>query len=83
MNTRRYAKLIQYKAALDNAWKRKNPVSICGDLEYERTLQLAKADDFKVLRNSKGEHKLIDILEEGKVDFTDSFNELFGGIFNK
>lgn len=83
MNAKRYSKLIQYKAALDNAWKRRDPVSICEYPEYERTLQLAKADSFKVLRNSKGEHKLIDILEEGKPDFSDTFNTLFGGIFNK
>lgn len=81
MNQRRYAKLIQYKAALDDSWKRRNPISICGDDEYGRTLAQAKADSFKVLRDSKGDHKLIDVLEEGKRDFTDMFGELFGGIF--
>lgn len=83
MNQRRYSKLIQYKTALDTAWKRRNPVGIYGDEEYTKTLGQAKADSFKVMRNSKGEHKLIDVLEDGKVDFTDSFNSLFGGIFNK
>lgn len=80
MNNRRYAKLIQYKAALDSEWKRRNPVGICND-DYERTLQQAKLDSFKVMRNSKGEHKLIDTLEEGKMDFTDMFNGIFGGLY--
>ena len=83
MNQRRYFKLIQYKAALDTAWKRRNPVGIYGNDEYDNTLWQAKADSFKVMRNSKGEHKLIDILEDGKEDFTDTFNSIFGGIFNK
>lgn len=83
MDQRRYAKLIQYKAALDSAWKRRNPVGIYGDDEYEKTLWQAKADSFKVMRNSNGDHKLIDILEEGKTDFTDKFETLFGGVFNK
>lgn len=81
MNQRRYAKLIQYKAALDSAWKRRNPVGIYDDSGYELTLQQAKADSFKVLRDSKGDHKLIDILEEGKTDFTDMFYEIFGSAF--
>lgn len=34
------------------------------------------------MRNSNGDHKLIDTLEEGKEDFTDTFNSIFGGIFN-
>lgn len=42
-----------------------------------------KTDSFKVLRNSAGEHKLIDVLEDGKADFTDTFNTLFGGIFDR
>lgn len=83
MNQSRYSKLIQYKAALDTSWKRRNPVGIYGDDEYEKTLWQAKADSFKVLRNSNSEHKLVDILEDGKTDFTDTFNTLFGGIFNK
>lgn len=81
MNQRRYQKLIQYKVALDSAWKRRNPVGIYGDDEYRRTLQQAKMDSFKVLRNSQGDHKLIDILEDGKTDFTDLFNTFFGGVF--
>lgn len=36
MNQKRYAKLIQYKAALDSSWKRRNPVGIYGDEEYEK-----------------------------------------------
>lgn len=80
MNQRRYDKLIAYKAALDSEWQRRNPVGIQNS-EYDKTLRQAKMDSFKVLRNSKGEHKLIDILEEGKSDFTDTFNQIFGGIF--
>ena len=79
MNQRRYQKLIQYKAALDSEWQRRNPVGIHND--YDLTLCQAKMDSFKVLRNSKGEHKLIDTLEEGKEDFTDTFNDFFCGIF--
>ena len=80
MNQRRYDKLIAYKAALDSEWQRRNPVGIQNS-EYDKTLRQAKMDSFKVLRNSKGEHKLIDTLEEGKSDFTDTFNQIFGGIF--
>ena len=80
MNQRRYDNLIAYKAALDSEWQRRNPVGIQNS-EYDKTLRQAKMDSFKVLRNSKGEHKLIDILEEGKSDFTDTFNQIFGGIF--
>lgn len=47
----------------------------------KKTLYQAKLDSFKVLRNSKGEHKLVDTLEEGKKDFTDMFNGVFGGVF--
>lgn len=83
VNQKRYSKLIQYKAALDSAWKRRNPVGIYGNDEYDNTLWQAKADSFKVMRNSKGEHKLIDILETEKTDFTDMFNAFFGGIYNK
>ena len=82
MNQQRYQKLIAYKAALDSEWQRRNPVGIYND-EYDNTLRQAKMDSFKVMRNSKGEHKLIDTLEEGQRDFTDSFNMLFGGLFNK
>lgn len=80
MDQKRYIKLIQYKAALDSSWKRRNPVGLYDD-EYEKTLQQAKLDKFKVLRNSKGEHKLEDILPDGETDFTDMFNSVFGGIF--
>jgi hypothetical protein len=78
MNQKRYQKLIQYKAALDTAWQRRNPVGIYGDDEYQKTLSQAKMDSFKVMRNSKGEHKLIDTLEEGKMDATDLFSTFFG-----
>lgn len=80
MDNRRYAKLIQYKAALDSEWKRRNPVGIYND-DYGKTLQQAKLDSFKVMRNSKGEHKLVDTLEEGKMDFTDMFGSVFGGLY--
>ena len=81
MNQKRYTKLIQYKAALDSSWKRRNPIGIYGDDEYEKTLHQAKMDSFKVMRNSKGEHKLIDKLEDGKADFTDIFGSMFNGIY--
>lgn len=83
MNQNRFAKLVQYKAALDSSWKRRNPVGIYGNEEYEKTLQQAKLDSFRVMRNSKGEHKLVDILEDGKMDFTDMFGSMFGGAFYK
>ena len=80
MDQRRYSKLIAYKSALDNAWKRRNPSCVTYD-EYEQTLQQAKMDKFKVMRNADGDHKLIDVLEPGKQDFTDMFNSVFGGVF--
>ena len=82
MNNRRFSKLIQYKAALDNAWQRRNPVGIYND-DYDNTLHQAKLDSFKVYRNSNGEHKLVDILEEGKPDFTDMYETFFGNLFTK
>ena len=81
MNQRRYEKLIAYKAALDSAWQRRNPVGLYNE-DYDSTLRQAKMDSFKVMRNSKGEHKLIDTLEEGKSDFSDTFSQMFGGLFN-
>jgi hypothetical protein len=80
MNQRRYEKLIAYKMALDSAWQRRNPVGIYNE-DYDSTLRQAKLDSFKVMRNSKGEHKLIDTLEEGKMDATDLFSTFFGGAF--
>lgn len=80
MTNRRYIKLIQYKVALDSEWKRRNPYGIYNN-DYEKTLQQAKLDNFKVMRNSKGEHKLVDTLEEGKMDFTDMFGSVFGGLY--
>lgn len=62
MTTDRYHLLIRYKAALDNAWKKKDPLSLQMS-EYNKTLESAKLAGFKVLRNSAGEHKLIDIGE--------------------
>ena len=80
MNNKRYQQLIAYKAALDSEWKRKNQLGIQYD-NYDKTLQQVKLDSFKVLRNSKGEHKLIDTLEDGKESFTDLFGSVFGGMF--
>lgn len=77
MKQERYAKLIQYKVALDSEWKRRNPVGIYND-EYEKTLSQAKLDKFKVMRNSNGEHKLKDALPEGKMDYSDLFGSIFG-----
>lgn len=59
MTNKRYGKLIAYKAALDDSYKRINPLSVQTQ-EYTKTLWEAKMAGFKVLRNSKGEHKLID-----------------------
>ena len=78
MTTKRYQQLIQYKAALDSEWKRKNPLNIHEDA-YDKTLRQVKLDSFKVLRNSKGEHKLIDTLEDGNICFSDIFGSAFGG----
>lgn len=80
MTNQRFQQLIQYKAALDSEWKRKNQVGIQYD-DYDKTLQQVKLDSFKVLRNSKGEHKLVDTLEEGKMSFSDIFGSVFGDIF--
>ena len=81
MNNDRYAKLIQYKAALDNEYKKKTLTGIYHN-DYDDTLQQAKLDGFKVMRNSKGEHKLVDI-SDGKPSAIETFNKLFGGIFNQ
>lgn len=59
MDNKRYMKLIQYKSALDNEYKRRTPTGIYHN-DYDDTLQQAKLDGFKVFRNSNGEHKLID-----------------------
>lgn len=58
MTNERYAKLIRYKAALDDSYKRQNPLSLYD--EYEKTLAEAKMAGFRVFRNSEGEHKLVD-----------------------
>ena len=81
MDIKRYSKLIQYKNELDRAWKRYNPVALY-NTDYDITLQQAKLDEYKVLRNSKGEHKLID-KTNGDPSAVETFNELFGRIFNK
>lgn len=60
MDNDRYSRMIQYKSALDDSYKRRNPLSIYAD-EYDKTLNNAKLAGFKILRNSKGEHKLEDI----------------------
>ena len=62
MNNDRYATLIALKCALDNAYKKRDPLSVMVQ-EYDRTLSKAKIAGFKVMRNSAGEHKLIDKLE--------------------
>lgn len=79
MNNIRYAKLIQYKTALDNEYKKRTPTGIYHN-DYDDTLEQAKMDGFKVMRNSKGEHKLVDI-SNGKPSAIEAFNEIFGGIF--
>jgi len=81
MNNNRYAKLIQYKSALDNEYKKRTPTGIYHN-DYEDTLQQAKLDGFKVMRNSNGEHKLVDTVSPEKASTLEAFNELFGGIFN-
>lgn len=82
MNNTRYSKLIQYKSALDNEYKKKTLTGIYHN-DYDDTLQQAKLDGFKVMRNSKGEHKLIDTVDSNKASTLEAFNELFGGIFNQ
>jgi hypothetical protein len=80
MNNQRFKQLIQYKAALDSEWKRKNHLSVQEDT-YDTTLRQVKLDSFKVFRNSSGEHKLVDTLEEGKPCFSELFGSVFGGVF--
>lgn len=81
MDIKRYSKLIRYKNELDQTWKRCNPVALY-NIDYDATLQQAKLDGYKVLRNSKGEHKLID-KTNGKPSTVEVFNELFSGIFGE
>lgn len=78
MNNQRFQLLIKYKAALDSEYKRKNHLSVQEDA-YDITLRQVKLDGFKVLRNSKGEHKLIDTMKDGGVCFSDLFGSAFGG----
>ena len=66
MTSERYGVLITYKAALDDAYKRINPLSIQRS-EYEKTLAEAKLAGFKVMRNSDGVHKLIDKTKDEKM----------------
>jgi len=80
MTNQRFQQLIQYKAALDSEWKRKNQVGIQYD-DYDKTLQQAKLDGFKVFRNAAGEHKLIDKLKDGETSFSELFGNIFGGCF--
>ena len=73
MTNERYAKMIKYKSALDNCWKKKDRLNIYDD-DYERTLGEAKVAGFKVYRNSNGEHKLIDnVKSEGEAKIRDMF----------
>ena len=76
MTEERYAKLIQYKVALDDSYKRQNPLSLY-DTEYEKTLSEAKLAGFKVFRNSNGDHKLVDKTNnEAEQKFREMFAEL-------
>ena len=76
---KRYYKLIQYKAALDAAYKKFSSVELFNN-DYEATLQQVKMDGYKVMRNSNGDHKIIDIQGE-EASTLEMFNELFGGLF--
>ena len=80
MNNTRYSKLIQYKTALDNEYKKRTQAGIYHN-DYDDTLDLVKLDGFKVMRNSKGEHKLIDT-SDGKMSDLETFNQWFDGVFN-
>lgn len=46
MTNERYAKMIKYKSALDNCWKKKDRLNIYDD-DYERTLGEAKVAALK------------------------------------
>ena len=59
MNTERYARTIRYKAELDNAWKTHDPLNPY-NTDYEKLLSEVKIAGYKVLRDSRGDHKLID-----------------------
>lgn len=73
MTSKRYARMIMYKSALDNNWAKKDRLDLYDD-NYERVLGEAKLAGFKVLRNSKGEHKLIDTCKSNSVaDFMEMF----------
>ena len=79
MNNDRYIKMIQYKAALDDLYKKRNPLSMYAD-EYDKTLSNAKLAGFKVLRNSKGEHKLINnVKSDNEANMLDLFADILRG----
>lgn len=71
MTNERYVKSIHYKAALDAAWKNYNPVDLKN--HYDQILKQAKLIGFKILRNSKGEHKVIN---------SDNYNEKMDWFYN-
>lgn len=61
----RYQKLIQYKSVLDNSF-RKSCITEIYNNDYSSTLQQAKLDGYRVMRNSSGKSSTIE-----------KFNELF------
>ena len=63
-----YMKLVQYASQLDNAW---------GTNSYYSLLDSIKKKGYKVLRNSRGKHKL-----EERNPFGDIFGDIWNGNSN-
>ena len=66
MKNDRYDMLIALKCALDNAYKKRDPLSVTKQ-EYDTTLNKAKIAGFTVYRNSNGEHKLVDNIKDDEL----------------
>lgn len=65
--SKRYMEMVTLASRLDKAY---------GQSNYDLLLADVKRQGFKVMRNSKGQHKLEDLKENLNI-----FGDLFGGLF--
>ena len=78
MNNERYIRMVQYKASLDHLYSTIDTLNPY-DSSYQKTLSEAKIAGFKVLRNSRGEHRLEDKYPNTNNDFLNAFADAFRG----
>lgn len=62
-----------YQTALDNAWNRNQN-------DYQRLLDDAKSQGFKIERNGNGKHRISEKTNYGDL-FGGQFGDIFGNIF--